>query len=305
MSFLNRRDIIRGAGTVFALSSLGVKADGRPALVQRTTDTFPRCTQLADGTWTGFEIECSREVCALAGVDFIPSPVHFSWPRSLRMMEAGNLQLLTSVSYRKERERFMDYIGIYDVEEIVVIVHKDNADVAFEKLDDFTVEGRIFEHVPTAVFSTGFDERIANDPEFAAHFTTTITPGSGDRRELVHAQATRVFHKRIFGAVTDWYSYCTITTMDRDEIEGRYNPDDLVAIRANVFGTPPTWLAASREVQPDVLIAMKESYQMVRASGTFSELWHKWYGPPGTTRRRLSGPGRDYLSSIITSRLPT
>lgn len=69
----------------------------------------------------------------IAGVDLVPAQTHFGWRRSLRMMEEGVLHLLPAVTWRKDRAEYMDFIGIYDVEEIYIVVRKENADATFSR----------------------------------------------------------------------------------------------------------------------------------------------------------------------------
>lgn len=210
MAILNRRALLGGAGSALTIMAAPAIGKGKTVLVQRTTDSYPRCIRMPNGRWSGFEVEISRDMCKLADVGFTAAEEYFPWSRSLRMIESGELQLLPAVSYREERNLYMDYIGVYDIEEIVVVVHKENAGVRFDTLDDFTKPGQIFERVETAVFTPEFDERIRTDPSFSSHFIGTVGSGSGDRFELLNALGTRVYRGRVFGALTDWYSFAAV-----------------------------------------------------------------------------------------------
>lgn len=279
MKHLDRRAVLGGVGILLTqLANPALAQMPEYGLVQRMTDAFPRCGRLADGSWSGFEVECSQALCRIAGVDLVPAQTHFGWRRSLRMMEEGVLHLLPAVTWRKDRAEYMDFIGIYDVEEIYIVVRKENADATFKSLNDFTRGDRVFDHGRGVVFSPEFDRRLKTSPDFARHFVARSGSSSGDQTGLLLTLASRVSYGRVFGAMTDLYSFNAIQSFGPDIREGRYDPEDLIAIRAGVFGSPPTWLAASRKVSPKVRNDLKDAYALIRRNGEFTRLWRKWYG---------------------------
>lgn len=106
---------------------------------------------------------------------------------------------------------------------------------------------------------------------------------------MLNALGTRVYRGRVFGALTDWYSFAAVQNLPRGVRGDRFDPDDLVAIRAGVFGTPPTWLAASRTVPLEVRDRLRDAYVTLRRDGTFSRRWRRWFGdraePPFEVRQ--------------------
>lgn len=288
MALLNRRLFLAGSGA--AIASGRAMANERRQLVQSTSDAPPRCFRQPDGSWGGFEVDLSREVCGLAGLDFQPSPMAHNWARSLRMIESGALDLLTTVSWRAERTRFMRFISIYDVEEIVVLLRKEHASAVFTDLNDFTGRGRVFERIAGAVYTVEFDKRVRNDPDFARHFTTPPRSATGSARDARNVMAARVFRGRIFGALTDHGSTYAILNATEEETGGLYDPDALTAVPAPAFGATPTWLTASLKLPEDVLNRLVRASEEAREIGRFSALWRKWYDeraePPVSPRVR-------------------
>lgn len=150
MIIQNRRNFIAGAGAALTVPAGGLPAfagEARPEFIMRTTDAPPRCMKDDRGNWAGFEIDCLGLICEKAGVKLVPSDTYYVWGRALQLMKTGQIQFLTPVSYRADRAEYMDYLGVFDVEELVVVVRKEHAGESFETLDDFAKPDRIFERV--------------------------------------------------------------------------------------------------------------------------------------------------------------
>ncbi len=54
-------------------------------------------------------------------LEVISSP----WSRSLSLLEQGKIDLMLTMSYTAERNRYADFIGVHYVEESVLVLHKD------------------------------------------------------------------------------------------------------------------------------------------------------------------------------------
>ena len=246
-------------------------AAGGKTLRMRTVNRLPRMSRLGNGIWTGYEIEMARALCEGAGFTLEEVPVP-NWTRSIKMMQEGDLDLLTTVSYREERTAFLDYVGPFDIEELVVLVRAENGDATFGSLDAFMVPGRVFQVVAGAAIEPEFDRRMKEDPEFARHFITATAASRPDRWDMMRSTVLRVQRKRIFGAITDWYNYNDIKyDPDRVKYLGS-DPVDIVGVTATFAGKPPTYLAASLHVDAATREALHESYERLRSSGEFEKI---------------------------------
>lgn len=274
---LNRREFLAASAATGLALPLSARADTeKPILIQRTLDAPPRCVALADGKWTGFEIEASRMLCDRAGATLEPMQDYLVWSRSLKMIETGGIQLLANVTWRAERTEIMDFIGPYGMADIYIIVRKENADTPFQTLEDFAVDGRIFERVTASVIDPAFDERVKTDPDFAAHFINTVSSGSLQNIEHVEAMGNRVAVGRVFGAITDWYSYRALQQMSATNLN--FDPADLTGIYASLFKPATNYLAASLHVDAGLRENLKAAYRASREDGSFDRIWTEWYG---------------------------
>ncbi|MEZ5723956.1 MAG: transporter substrate-binding domain-containing protein [Paracoccaceae bacterium] len=273
---MKRRDLLSGlaAGT-FAAPLLSRAAPGGTVLIQRTLDAPPRCVSLGDGRWTGFEIELSRLLCDRVGVTLQPMQEYLVWARALKMLETGEIQLLPNVTWREERAKVMDFIGPCGQAEFYIVVRKENADTRFESLDDFTIGDRIFESVSAAVIEPEFDRRLKTDPDFAAHFIGTVSAGSLQAEGLVQALGTRVATGRVFGAITDWFSYHALKRMAGPDLP--FDPNELVGIETPLFKPATNHLTASLHVDPGLRDDLRAAYRESRHDGTFDQIWKEWY----------------------------
>ncbi|MEZ5847090.1 MAG: transporter substrate-binding domain-containing protein [Geminicoccaceae bacterium] len=253
-----------------------VRASPRKVLRMRGIDQATRMRRDAGGNWTGCEVELARALCDGAGYDL--EMVHVTnWSRSLKMLEEGDIDLLTAVSYRESRTSFLDYVGPFDIEELVILVREENGDARFETLDDFTRPGRLFQIASNAAIEPEFDRRMAEDPDFAAHFITAAATAQPDRWNMMRATVMRVQRKRIFGAITDWYSYRTVKfDPDRKTFLGT-DPSDIVGVPGTFAGRSPTYIAASLQTGADIRAALHESYRDMRESGAFEAIWERWF----------------------------
>lgn len=273
---INRRHFLSAATTGTLAAPFLVRASpGKPVLLQRTLDAPPRCVDLGNGRWTGFEIEMSMTLCDRAGMTLQPLKEYLVWARALKMIEVGEVQLMAGISWREDRAEYMDFIGPYDVEEIYIIVRKENGGTRFETLDDFMVDDRVFENVSAAAIDPAFDKRLNTDPAFASHFIGTVSSGSLKRLGQLEALGNRVAMGRVFGAITDWYGYRALQKMKPADFP--FDPSELTGIPARLFGTPKTYLAASKHLDREFLEKLRNAYRESRRDGSFDQIWKKWY----------------------------
>lgn len=273
---MDRRKLLTTATIAALATPFLARADTlRPVLIQRTLDAPPRCVSLGDGKWTGFEIEASRLLCNKVGAILQPMQEHLVWARALRMIETGDIHLLPNVTWRPERAEVMDFIGPYAMVDVYILVRTENAGVRFETLDDFTVEGRIFDYVAGSVIEPAFDERLKVDPEFAAHFIVSVS--SATLQDMGHVQALghRVATGRVFGAIIDWYAYNAIQQMDPVDLP--FDPAELSGIRPTLFQPETNYLTASLSVDSVLRQELHAAYRESRSDGSFDRIWSEWY----------------------------
>lgn len=273
---MKRRAFLATTTCALAHPVLTRAAVARTALIQRTVNIPPRCIDLGDGNWTGFEIEASRLLCQKVGMTLQPAPEYLVWSRAMKMIETGDIDLLPNVTFRAERERVMDFIGPYAMADLYLLLRKEDAETRLETLDDFTVKGRVFERVQASAIDPEFDRRFATDPEFAAHFTVAVSSGVQQGTNDVEAMAHRVATGRVFGAITDWNTYNTLRNMNASALP--FDLAGLTAVRARMFQPATNYLAASLHVDSDVRAALKAAYQNARRDGSFDQIWKEWYG---------------------------
>lgn len=272
---MRRRDFLSGAAIPLAMPYVAQASFNRPVLVQRTLDAPPRCVDLGNGKWTGFEIEFSRLLCDKVGATLQPIREYLVWSRALRMIETGDLHLLPNVTWRAERTKIMDFIGPCAMVEIYILVRKENADTRFETLDDFLVEGRLFEHVTGSAVEPSFDKRMLEDPDFSSHFIGTVSSSSMQETGHLQALGNRVARGRVFGAIIDWYAYNAIKNMSPADLT--FDPDDLVRIKPSLFKVAKNYLSASLHVDHSLRQKLRTAYLETRQNGTFDQLWNEWY----------------------------
>lgn len=89
------------------------------------------------------------------------------WPRSLALLERGEIHLVLTMSYTKEREKFADFIGPHYIEESVLVLDKHYATKVQDLRDIVFLPGTI------GVLRDGFyGEEFASmlrDPQFSEH----------------------------------------------------------------------------------------------------------------------------------------
>ncbi|MFV0358391.1 substrate-binding periplasmic protein [Tropicimonas sp.] len=282
---MKRRDFLSTATTcALAAPFLARASPGQTVLIQRTLDAPPRCVALGNGKWTGFEIEASRMLCDRVGVTLLPMEEYLVWSRALKMIETGDIHLLANVTWRAERAEYMDFIGPYAMADIYIVVRKENADTPFETLDDFTVGDRMFERVSASAIDPEFDRRFESDPDFAAHFIGTVSSGSLQSMGHVEALGNRVATGRVFGAITDWYSYRALQQMKAADLT--FDPAELTGVPAALFEPATNYLTASRHVDLGLRDDLRSAYRESREDGSFDRIWREWYGdrqmPPAT-----------------------
>lgn len=215
-------------------------------------------------------------LCDRVGATLWPIKEHLVWARALRMIEAGDIHLLPNVSWRPERAGFLDFIGPYAMVDIYILIRKENAGIRFDRLEDFMVEGRIFDHVAGSAVEPAFDRRLKTDQSFAAHFIRSVSSATLQNMGHVQAFGHRVATGRVFGAIIDWYAYNALQQMDPDRLP--FDRSELTAIRPPLFKPETNYLTASLHVDPALRKDLHAAYREARNDGAFDIIWKEWYG---------------------------
>lgn len=276
--FDRRQLLAGGAGCALALASQSTRAVATPRIMYlRPANSLPRSMLDTHGNWIGFEIEAINAMLENTDAELGILDEFVNWSRALSMIECGSLAFLTSVSFREERTSFLDYIGIFDVEELVVMVLSVNADMRFDNIDDFTIPGSMTEIVQGAVFTPEFDERIKVDPAFAAHFVTAAGTAPDSRWDYLKASIERLRKERVTGVLTDWYSFNMISRDPKSFENLGFKTDDITGIPAGFAGRARTYLTASLKLDQSIRDTMRANYKKLRQNGEFDNMWRRYY----------------------------
>ena len=65
------------------------------------------------------------------------------WPRSLALLQQGNIDLMLTMSYTPQRAEYADFIGVHYLEESVLVLHKDVLDKVHQLSDIRLLPGSI------------------------------------------------------------------------------------------------------------------------------------------------------------------
>lgn len=105
---------------LFLLTSGVQAAPAEPCKLRMSAETdFPPHLIQQDQHWTGLSVELMQKLATKVGCElvFINSP----WLRSLQLSEAGELDVLSHLSYNAERQSHFAFIGPHHIEAIYLI----------------------------------------------------------------------------------------------------------------------------------------------------------------------------------------
>ena len=105
---------------LFLLTSGVQAAPAEPCKLRMSAETdFPPHLIQQDQHWTGLSVELMQKLATKVGCElvFINSP----WLRALQLSEAGELDVLSHLSYNAERQSHFAFIGPHHIEAIYLI----------------------------------------------------------------------------------------------------------------------------------------------------------------------------------------
>ncbi len=90
------------------------------------TKSFPPYhIQRADSSWHGISIELARAL--VNGADCQLKVVEVPWIRSMKLLELGEIQLISNYTQNKERSEFSNFIGPHHIERVVFIANMETS----------------------------------------------------------------------------------------------------------------------------------------------------------------------------------
>ncbi len=278
------------------------------------TMNMPESGVTDDGEYIGFELDMINALMQGYSTDFeITFRESVAWKRMLEEMEKGEMDFMSTVSYREDRLSFMDYIGVFNTEATYLIVRESVNIGALDTLDDILLpDGKQIVHSKSVQLNPEFDQRIVNDEEYAQRFDfenhtraqtaakidferietddeyretveSKYGPGVFDAAQLaVVADAELISLGRIGGIfATNPYAQAYIDTQAR-RLQYEDLGEPLKAIRVDAFGVPVTYLAASLHTPESVRDHIKARYKEMRENGEFDTIWKTWFGELST-----------------------
>lgn len=270
---IDRRKFLATMGTLPVLAAPALRAAQRP-LTFRVTGSFPRSMHVEGEGWRGFEVEIFYRIAELARpTQIVECANFFNWKRALKSIEHGDLDMMAGVSHREDRVPVMDFIGTMDTEAIYLVTRRETEVPVLDTADKLTTLGGNVQVNFDAAWHPDFDRRIKEDAEFRSHFVN-VSGSVYSADEFIDYTLKRVYFKRTSGAIVAYYT--AIRMRDRSVTDDPLErPFKINLIEA--FGAPPTFLVASRKLDPVIRDALREGYQRAREDGSFDEIWTKWY----------------------------
>ncbi|MFP3977540.1 MULTISPECIES: substrate-binding periplasmic protein [Marinobacter] len=176
------------SGAAFAENTLKV----------RVTDFPPNYHLDSQGRWTGYSVEIASRIIERAG--YRPVFLDQPWERGLRSMQIGTLHYMTNMSKTPERSEYIEWIGPVYLDEMVLVVSKDNKNLPITSLDDLVKESRArgmkYGYQSGVFYSHEFETRMKNDPEFADSFEA-VSKGELNYLKVANGRILGFFESRI------------------------------------------------------------------------------------------------------------
>lgn len=109
-----------------------LNAEENKAVKARVENWIPAFWQ-ENGDWRGMDIDFYKALEKESGLAFTYSEL--PWSRALRSIKYGSCDIMTQLSITPEREEYINFLGPYNHEEMVLVVHKDDINLEINNLD--------------------------------------------------------------------------------------------------------------------------------------------------------------------------
>lgn len=90
-----------------------------------SSDFSPYHKKTVDKEWVGISVDLASTLVNLAGCQL--HIIELPWARSLRLLESGDIQLISHFTFTQERAKFTEYLGPHHIEKIAFVVKNDFA----------------------------------------------------------------------------------------------------------------------------------------------------------------------------------
>lgn len=178
-----------------ALLSIGVVSTSQAQCVlkMRTVSFKPQFYQDDHNKWHGMAIELAEAV--LKEADCRPSYQNLSWKRALHLMKHGGLDMMLNVSFSKDREKYLHFVGPLRDETMILVSHKSLPDVnTFSDLVNLPKKVGVLRG---AFYGKTFARKVRESGDFAAMFEVANS---------TDANIKKLSESRISGFFNDSYN---------------------------------------------------------------------------------------------------
>lgn len=170
------------------------------------------------------------------------------WPRSLALLEHGEIHLMLTMSYTKERERFADFIGPHYMEESILVLDKSMVNKVQDLRDIILLPGSI---------------GVLRDAYYGDEFAALLKDPQFNERLLFAGSLTQKLNMlqrgRVIGMVEDKTQFLE-WSRTYPELADRY-------VQVLTLYRNPVYIVASKKGVPDELRQrLKRAWQEVYGS---------------------------------------
>ena len=218
----------------------------------------PVCWQ-ENGKWVGMNIDFFRALEKSSGLKF--TYVELPWSRGIYSLKNGSCSIMANLSKTSERQEFMHFIGPYAYEEMVLVVHKDDAGLLVDDLNDLAEQSRKrglkIGILRDAWYGDAFNQKMKTDPGFADIFDIT---GGTIGLMLVHKRFLGIIVQRIdiTYSIKNMPEYGELSLLD-------------FTVNRDVL-----YFGVSKKVAPSILKKLQQAANNLLEDGTFKRIQDKW-----------------------------
>ena len=235
-------------------------AEDRTLRVMRYTDDIaPWFFVAADGSLAGAAVEMVELLAAEAGLEvkFCVLP----WSRGLHYLQTGEVDLVLHLSRNEEREAYIHFLGVMGEEQPVVLLGPNHRELRLETLDDLARPGRKWGIEQDFFYTQEFNNRLAGEENFRAHFFTNTGGGGGNLE--------RVRLGRLTGMIGD-------LVILRYALRERTDGDNLTLLATPFFPRTPMYFGISRKMPSDKAARLQAAYDNLSRRQVFNTVLGNW-----------------------------
>lgn len=223
-----------------------------------TGNTYPPFfMQDNEGIWGGISIELAHELLDEAGMK--PSYKPLPFPRALKYLEEGKLDMMLNLTVTKEREEYIHFIGP-QLDETVVLVVKKDTKLPISCLDDFKNLPHPIGIERGKVYGPIFENKRKTDESFC-RILDKVTDVSSNEKKLIS--------DRLSGYLG--YGYNTYYRLKNNP---SYNQ-----LKIHPFVINQSWVYfgfSKKSVSNETLTILKSAYKRASAKGRFERIRQRY-----------------------------